>query len=89
MITPSLYCMKKIDDMALIKNYKMLGCAVIQEAIVDYADGRMSYASLSNFLKGALWVQCLDLDIDNLLEKARTLRERKEEVKKSKRQLDS
>ena len=77
--------MKKIDDMALIRNYKMLCCAVIQEAIVDYADGKMSYASLSNFLKGAVWVQCLDLDIDNLLEKARILRERKEKIKKSER----
>lgn len=63
----------------------MLCCAVIQEAILDYADGKMSYASLSNFLKGAAWVQCLDLDTDNLLEKARVLRERKEENKKSKR----
>lgn len=77
--------MKKMDDMALIRNYKMLGCAVIQEAIEDYADGKTSYASLSNFLRGAVWVQCLDLDIDNLLEKARALRERKEEVKKSER----
>lgn len=66
----------------------MLGCAIIQEAIVDYADGEISYASLSNFLKGTLWVKCLDLDIENLLEKARSLRERKEEIKKSKRQLD-
>ena len=63
----------------------MLCCAVIQEAILDYADGKMSYASLSNFLKGTTWVQCLDLDIDNLLEKARKLHERKEENKKSKR----
>ena len=77
--------MKKIDDMALIRNYKMLCCAVIQEAIEDYADGKLSYASLSNFLKGTAWVQCLDLDIDNLLEKARKLHERKEENKKSKR----
>ena len=66
----------------------MLGCAIIQEAIVDYADGLISYASLSNFLTGTLWVKCLDLDIENLLEKARSLRERKEEIKKSKRQLD-
>ena len=85
MIPHPLLFMKKIDDMALIRNYKMLCCAVIQEAIEDYADGKLSYASLSNFLKGTAWVQCLDLDIDNLLEKARKLHERKEEVKKSKR----
>lgn len=81
--------MNKLDDMSLIENYKMLGCAVVQVAIVDYANGKMSYASLSNFLTKTLWVKCLDLNIDYLLEKARYLRECKEEVKKSKRQLDS
>lgn len=50
--------------------YKSLGCAVIQQAVEDYWDDLITSNDLFLFLHNTLWVQCLDLDIDSLYERA-------------------
>jgi hypothetical protein len=70
-----------------IENYKHLACAIIETAVKDYVAGDLSYASLSMFMHKTLWIKCLKIDPDYVLEKARLKREQKEKRHKSKRRL--
>lgn len=53
-----------------IENYKALGCAIIQQAVEDYVEGSLSEEYLRNFIYNTLWIRCLDLDLDYLMENA-------------------
>lgn len=53
-----------------IENYKLLGCAIIQQAYFDYMQDNLAEVSLIRFLQKTPWVQCLDLDIDYFIEHA-------------------
>ena len=53
-----------------IENYKALGCAIIQQAVEDYMEGLLSEEYLRNFIYNTLWIRCLDLDLDYLMENA-------------------
>ena len=50
-----------------LRGYKSLCCAVIKQAVEDYWDNIISQKELEDFLHRTAWVQCLDLDIENLL----------------------
>ena len=51
-----------------IENYKALGCAIIQQAVEDYVDGLISEEYLKDFIYNTLWIKCLNLDLDYLIE---------------------
>ena len=53
-----------------IENYKALGCAIIQQAVEDYVDGLISEEYLKDFIYNTLWIKCLNLDLDYLMENA-------------------
>ena len=53
-----------------IENYKALGCAIIQQAVEDYVEGLLSEEYLRSFIYNTLWIRCLDLDLDYLMENA-------------------
>lgn len=61
--------------------YHALGCAIIQQAVEDYCNNELSYDALESFLRGTLWVKCLDIDVERVLELAERRYDAEEEIR--------
>lgn len=68
---------------APIENYKMLACAVIEQAVEDYYDGTVTAYGLRQLMKQP-FVRCLDIDGDYIVERAVLERRRRLHAKEEK-----
>jgi len=62
--------------------YHRLGCAIVRQAVEDYCNNEMSHDALVEFLTETLWVKCLRLDVDRVIELAERRYNAEEEKRK-------